>query len=253
MPADQRKPPTSTWAGQRHEALAIMSRVERHRTAESEPAAPGQEPAQPAARPTRSSKKLKRFNDVLSFVVLGLGLYITIMPLLPVVQFWWQQRQGVVIPYSGKLADNSGSETRKQQKPTPQDNRLVIPAIAVDEQIVEGSTIDVIRDDNVWRRPNSSTTPDAGNMVVVGHRFAYSSPYGAFYHLDKVKVGERLALYWEGEEYVYEVSETKIVEPSAIEVENDTPQRQLTLYTCAPIWSAKQRLVIVAKPIGSGD
>jgi LPXTG-site transpeptidase (sortase) family protein len=42
--------------------------------------------------------------------------------------------------------------------------------------------------------------------------------------------------------------ESKIVDPSAVEIEAPTTQKQLTLYTCTPIWTAKERLVIIAKP-----
>jgi sortase A len=52
---------------------------------------------------------------------------------------------------------------------------------------------------------------------------------------------------------LYKVAEIKTVASTAGEVEAPTDTDQLTLYTCTPLWSAKERLVIVAKPIGGSD
>jgi LPXTG-site transpeptidase (sortase) family protein len=62
-------------------------------------------------------------------------------------------------------------------------------------------------------------------------------------------VGQKLALFWEGKEYLYEVTETKVVEATAVEIEAPTKDKQLTIYTCTPIWTAKQRLVVIALPV----
>lgn len=192
--------------------------------------------------------KLRTFNNFFSFFVMGLGVYIALMPILPSMQLWWKQKNGVHIPYSGSLSQIS-SNGIKDNKPTPKDNRLVIPSIDVDTEIKEGSTMDVAANEGVWRRPNTSDSPLKSNMVLAGHRFAYSHPYGAFYHLDKLKVGDTLAIYWHGSEYLYKVTSSKVVEPTALYVENPTSSPTLTLYTCTPIWSAKQRLVIIAEPL----
>lgn len=100
----------------------------------------------------------------------------------------------------------------------------------------------------IWRRPNTSSPDKAGNTVLVAHRFTYNGP-AVFYHLDLMKKGHRFAVFWDGKEYDYEVIETKIVEPTAIEIENNTKEPIMTLYTCTPMWTAKQRLVIVSKLI----
>jgi LPXTG-site transpeptidase (sortase) family protein len=197
---------------------------------------------------TNKSSKLRKFNNLLSFLVIGLGIYIAIIPALPAIELWWKQRSGVHIPYSGALADASVNGA-KDNKPIPKENRLVIPTIAVDEEIKEGSNIGVIDSGDVWHRPNSSDDLNFSNTVIVGHRFTYTSPYGTFYHLDKLKPGDTMAVYWHEKEYVYKVVETKVVEPSDINVESASSEARLTLYTCTPIWSAKQRLVVIAKPI----
>jgi len=155
----------------------------------------------------------------------------------------------VVAPYVGELAKTESSKT---SAPVPEENRIVIPSIGVNEPILEGSGIGVIERGGTWRRPNTVNPGESGNSVIVGHRY-YGNDVSTFYHLDKVEVGQLFAVYWEGSELLYEVTETKIVDASAIEVEGSFNDDRLTLYTCHPIWTAKERLVVVAKPYNTQE
>jgi sortase A len=190
--------------------------------------------------------KLRNFNNLLSVVVIFLGLYIILTPILPNIEYWLKDKSSsATVPYSGELANLSNSDT---SQPAPKENRIVIPSIALNEPILESSNINIINNGGTWRRPNTSTPTDSDNTVIVGHRF-YGNDVSTFYHLDKVEVGQKLAIYWEGEEIVYQITDKKVVDPSAIEIESSTDEKQLTLYTCTPIWTATNRLVIIAKPI----
>jgi sortase A len=189
---------------------------------------------------------LKRTNGFLTFVVILLGLYIIITPLLPQVEYWIRDKSpDAIAPYGGELAKLEGADT---SIPPPEENRLVIPVIGINEPILEASNINVIKDGGTWRRPNTSNPLENNNTVIIGHRF-YGNNVSTFYNLDKLKVGDVMAIYWEGIEFLYAVEETKVVDPSAIEIEAPTTEKQLTLYTCTPLWSAKNRLVIIAKPV----
>lgn len=189
---------------------------------------------------------LRKFNNLLSFVVILLGLYITITPLLPQIEYWLRDKSPEAsAPYGGDLAKSAGSDSTL---PPPIDNRIVIPSIGVNEPIAESSSITAINNGGTWRRPNTSNPPDIDNTVIVGHRY-FGNDVSTFYHLDKVEIGQLLAVYWNGEEILYEVVETKVVDPSAVEIEASTSEQQLTLYTCTPIWTARDRLVVIAKPI----
>jgi len=189
---------------------------------------------------------LRRFNNLLSVIVISLGLYIGMSPFLPEISRWFADKSPEAsAPYAGELADSVGSSSSTQK---PEDNRIVIPSIQVNEPIKEGGNIWVINDGGTWRRPNTSTPVENNNTVIVGHRF-FGNNISTFYHLDKVLNGQKLALYWEGEEIIYEVTDTKIVDATAVEIEAPTDEKQLTIYTCHPIWTAKERLVVIAKPI----
>lgn len=189
---------------------------------------------------------LKRINNILIIITLFLGLYIIVNPLLPNILFAFRDTTPEVIaPYSGQLAEIVGSSTTTE---IPTDNRLVIPTIGIDEAILESNNIGVIDNGGTWRRPNTSSPSKGSNTVIVGHRF-YGLNGSTFYNLDKLKINDSIAIYWEGKEYLYSVTDVKVVSPSAVEIEAPTADAQLTLYTCTPLWTAKDRLVITAKPI----
>ena len=208
--------------------------------------------AKPESGEVLPKSSLRKFNGFLSFIVILLGLYIIITPLLPQIEFWLRDKSPEsTAPYSGSLAASVGSSTTN---PAPAENRIVIPSIGLNEPILESTNIGVITNGGTWRRPASATPLDNNNTVIVGHRY-YGNNVSTFYNLDKVQVGQLLAVYWQGQEFLYEVSETKIVDPATVEIEAPITDRRLTLYTCTPIWTAKNRLVVIAKPVdlSAGD
>ncbi len=189
---------------------------------------------------------LRRFNNILSLIIILLGLYIALQPLLPQIGYLFRDKSPAAIaPYGGLLAEENGNTA---PKPIPEDNRIVIPALSLDQPIKEGRDIWVIHDGGTWRRPHTSTPDKGGNTVIVGHRY-YASKASTFYSLDKLEYHQKLAVYWEGKEYLYQIESIKVVDPKEIEVEGATEEPTLTLYTCHPLWSAKNRLVITAKLI----
>lgn len=132
-----------------------------------------------------------------------------------------------------------------QLKISPSDNRLIIPAMLLSVPINEGPDMKALRT-GPWRRPNGSTPDHGGNTVIVGHRFTYTNPRGAFYYLDKVHAGDEIGIYWRGNRFLYKVSGTKVVSADDTTIERQTKGTQLTLYTCTPLWLPKNRLVVTA-------
>lgn len=186
-------------------------------------------------------------NNGLSIVVILMGLYIVLMPFLPQIAFWF--KGGAQYVYRGELS--AGQDDSNLIEP-PRDNRLVIPDLSLDEEVIEGGNLGVINDGGTWRRPNTSTPDKGGNTVIVGHRFTYAGA-STFYHLDKMKPGQKFGVWWEGKEYVYEVFAKEVVPATQLRVENPTEEPIVTLYTCTPLWTAKDRLVVQAKLISGGE
>lgn len=185
----------------------------------------------------------RRINNWLTAAVVVLGFYIAITPWLPNISLWidkWLDDSSGYV-YRGDLS--SGQTADDSLIDPPKDNRLVIPSINLDEPVLEGADLSVIGAGGTWRRPNTSSPEKGGNTVIVAHRFSYSSP-ATFYHLDKLKTGERFAVWWQETEYVYEIFETSVVGANQLSIEEASFEPIVTLYTCTPIWTASNRLVI---------
>lgn len=186
----------------------------------------------------------RRINNLLSVVVVGVALYILLWPFLPAVAFWRHKhlQSGTGYVYQTKLAPKTVAA-----KPIPEDNRLVIPALRMDEAINDGPTIATLRK-GIWHRPASSSPDKGGNTVLVGHRFTYAGS-AVFYNLDKVQAGDQVIVYWQHKEYDYKVAVSEVVPPNDLEIEQPTTDPILTIYTCTPLWSAHDRLVLIARPL----
>lgn len=154
-------------------------------------------------------------------------------PILPEIAFALSLRESQI----AQLREPGASE----------DNRVTIPSILVNAPFLQGSE-DVLNS-ALWHRPGTGNPAQGGNMVLAGHRFQFTSGPKTLYHLDKVKVGDDIMVSWEGEVYKYVVYEMVEVAPTAVEIEQETTNHILTIYTCTPLWSADQRLVIKAKPV----
>ena len=192
-------------------------------------------------------------NHLLLVVLVLLAGYIMFIPFVPEVVAMYNKQTDMTrgYKYQSKLATKQAKNSDisiESLKPIPKENTLVIPQIGVDSIIVGGIGPDSL-DRGLWHRPNSSTPDKGGNTVITGHRFLYSSGPKTFYNLDKVKIGDKFFMFWEGKEYDYEVVDIFIVEPDQTEIEDQSPEPLLTLYTCTPLWTATQRLVIRARLI----
>ena len=82
--------------------------------------------------------------------------------------------------------------------------------------------------------------------MLVGHRFTYDGA-AVFYSLDKLKAGDDAYLVHNQKIYRFVVTSSAIVPPTATEVEAPSNEAKLTLYTCTPLVTAKNRLVYTAE------
>jgi LPXTG-site transpeptidase (sortase) family protein len=180
---------------------------------------------------------LRRVNDVLTVVVIGFALYIIVLPFAPSFT-WWVQYEAPVISKPPTVAAITKIPTK---------NTLVIPSMAFSDTVHEGANKWALHF-GVWHLPFSSTPDKGGNTVFAGHRFTYHDP-AIFYHLDKVKVGDSITLYWKQKKYDYKVAKVLTVKPTDVSVEKPTDSPRLTIYTCTPLWTSKYRLVVEALPV----
>lgn len=196
-----------------------------------------------------NQNKLSQINNILSVLIIALPIYLIIVPYIPQIKYALIKKTANPAPY-GSLEGVTTSHVQPQSKPLPKENRLVIPSALIDEPIKEGGSLTSVATGGIWHKTLNTTTPkEVGNTVLLGHRFTYQQPQGALYHLDKVSIGDVLAIYWNNEELLYKIAEKKVVSATAIDIENNTTDRSLTIYTCTPLLTAKDRLVVIAKPM----
>lgn len=180
---------------------------------------------------------LRRFNNVLSLVVIGLCLYVILAPLWPRVAYQIQDEPPLVAQAEGK---NKGPEK------IPKENTIVIPSMKLQQEIYDGG--EWMLSKGIWHTPGTGDPVSGGNMVMAGHRFTYGGP-AVLYHMDKVQKGDKIIIYWKQKKYEYEVKNILVVPPTQAEIQDQTKDPLLTIYTCTPLVTAANRLVIQAKPM----
>jgi sortase A len=123
--------------------------------------------------------------------------------------------------------------------------RLQIPAIGVNQYMVEGTT-----SDDLSKGPGhyvgTALPGQAGNVAIAGHRTTHGAPFNGLGHLTP---GNRIILTttW-GEKLTYVASGTpQVVSPGDVGVLNYFGDNRITLTTCNPEFSSSQRLVVVGK------
>lgn len=130
-------------------------------------------------------------------------------------------------------------------------DRMKIPGIKVDMQVAEGANEKVLNKGFAWKLPSTSTPDKGGNTVIGCHRYLYTSGSKTCFNLDKVKVGDSIVVDWKGMRYYYKVREIKIVKPSEISILNPTREAILTVFTCTPKFTSKERLIVISDLVKS--
>lgn len=122
--------------------------------------------------------------------------------------------------------------------------------------IVEGVELRQLRK-GAGHMPWTPYPGQRGNAVISGHRTTHGAP---FHELDDLEPGDRIEVETAVGEHVYEVRDVIIVRPNALWVTgSDGPKRAglpggdagawLTLTTCHPKFSARQRLIVFAEMV----
>ena len=128
--------------------------------------------------------------------------------------------------------------------------RFYLPRIDGDRPlvVVEGVGVpDLKRGPGHW--PGSAAPGQVGNLVISGHRTTYGAP---FRELGQLQVGDPLVVETRDSWVTYRVTGSRVVLPSAVGVSLPVPDQPgatptaalLTLTTCNPEFSARQRLVV---------
>ena len=121
--------------------------------------------------------------------------------------------------------------------------RIQIPKIDVDWVIVEGVTAAALRD-GPGHMPHTPLPGQPGNAVVSGHRTTNGAPFG---DLDELVEGDTVLVETLIGTHTYEVVGSIIVKPDEMWVTSQWEGGWLTLTTCHPKFSSRERLIVFAR------
>lgn len=128
--------------------------------------------------------------------------------------------------------------------------RITAPKIGLDKIVVAGTERSHLKKGPGWMI-GTSFPGEAGNTVISGHRTTWGAP---FHDLHKLAAGDTITVSVAGsDDAVYEVRDSFTVAPTDVYVAAQTDGARLTLTTCHPIGSAKQRLIIQAELVSGAN
>lgn len=109
--------------------------------------------------------------------------------------------------------------------------------------VVEGVSVADLRN-GAGHIPGTALPGQPGNSVISGHRTTWGMP---FHELNILDPGDRIEVDTALGTHIYEVREIHIVKPTDLWVTEPRNGAWLTLTTCHPKFSARQRYVVVAE------
>ncbi|RDI45810.1 class D sortase [Falsibacillus pallidus] len=121
--------------------------------------------------------------------------------------------------------------------------KITIDKIDLSAYIVKGVEAKDLKYAVGWF-PDTSLPDQGSNMALAGHR---SYTYGQFFNrLDELKNGDMITIETKKGIYRYKVYKKFVVKPTEVSVLNPSKKSELTLITCTPMYSSKNRLIVKA-------
>ena len=189
-------------------------------------------------------RSLSGLSVVLGVVAVGLLAF----PLVSdAYENWLQQGLGKEL--------ESPESARRYQEGTLQDGDaltdITIPKLGVSTTVVQGISNTALRA-GAGHYPQTPLPCQEGNVAIAGHRTTYGKPFA---DMDRLSVGDTITLDTPVGSCTYQVSKAPFVtHPRDFTVVANTPgQRTLTLTTCHPKGSARERLIVQATLVNATE
>lgn len=133
---------------------------------------------------------------------------------------------------------------------------ISIERIGVDWYFVEGVSVSDLKQ-GPGHYPSSPLPGQPGNAAIAGHRTTYGAPFS---DVDQLQPGDEIDVLTIQGEFTYEVRAIEIVSPSDVHVlaadhwdfdgDGEPEANVLTLTSCHPRYSARQRIIVGAELVG---
>jgi sortase A len=139
------------------------------------------------------------------------------------------------------MAQLARLQRRRDHKGDPV-GRLRMPTLHRTYVVVEGTDLGTLRK-GPGHYPKTTLPGEGGTVAVAGHRTTYGAP---FRHLDALRRGDAIDVTMPYGEFVYRVEGTRIVKPQDVSALRSVGRQRLVLTACHPLYSAAQRIVVLA-------
>lgn len=123
--------------------------------------------------------------------------------------------------------------------------KIEIPDIGVSDIVVAGIQVSDLKR-GPGHFPDTPMPGQLGNAAIAGHRTTYGQP---FFRVDELEPGDEIRVTTLNGEFTYLVTGTSIVQPSDYQVvaTTDPTKATLTLVSCHPRYTARQRIIVSAE------
>jgi LPXTG-site transpeptidase (sortase) family protein len=203
------------------------------------------------ARPYKISFSLHR-NVVPA--VLGVLTIVAVLGLLNAQAISAQVRYRFFPPEQIKISQNDTHGHKAPEK----GEWIIIPKIGVKAPVNEVAgfaewQVQIALRSGVVHYAGTADPGQAGNIVIFGHSSGPPWSPGKFNFvftlLNKLVPGDKLIFDFAGQRYVYQMTSSTVVSPTTLTPLDPTTEPQLTLITCTPVGTSKNRLVVRARQI----
>lgn len=166
-------------------------------------------------------------------------------------EYWgmYRSQQKLEAEWERQASSLNASREAAAIPPEQMLTRVVIPKIGLDAIVVEGASRRDLSE-GPGHMKQTANPGETGNAVITAHRDTF------FRHIYELVKGDKIQVRRGGRAFTYEVMGKKIVLPDDISVIRQTPDPQLTLITCYPVYyigPAPKRLVVFSKLIDSTE
>lgn len=162
-----------------------------------------------------------------------------------------QEQRDAAAPGATAVADGDGP-TPAPPVPGSAVARIRLPSLGVDETVVEGVGRAELRN-GPGHNPGTPLPGHRGNVAIAGHRTTHGAPFA---DLDRLQPGDPIIVDTVDGRFTYTVMAQdrgdgttggyRVVAPGDVAVIADQGDNRLTLTSCYPRYSDRQRLVVTA-------
>lgn len=215
------------------------------------------------------SQKKSRLKRKLGFLFLNLSLTGLLLFLSPILFLEIRYRSNQ-LAFQKKLASQNetlsgfGKLIWLNEKgilsPDNWNFSLIIPEIGINIKVED--SVDLANEKNyqnilktgVAHAKGTALPDESGTIYIFGHSTDYPwniSQFSAyFYPLRYLEKGEEIIIIYQGENYLYKVTEKKVADANELDyLVSTVNEERLVLQTCWPPGTTWKRLIVIARPI----